>query len=40
MGNKATRESPMLVFDPLSIFALSAFLTSISTLIWSLRRKP
>jgi len=30
----------MLVLDPPAVLALSALLTSLSALIWSVRRKP
>ena len=30
----------MLVFDPLALVGLAAMITSISALVWSLRRKP
>jgi hypothetical protein len=30
----------MLVLDPPAVLALSAFLTSLSALVWALRRKP
>jgi hypothetical protein len=30
----------MLLFDPPLLLALAAVLTSVSTLIWSIRRKP
>jgi len=33
-------ESPMLILDPPILLALAAIVSSASTLIWSIRRKP
>jgi hypothetical protein len=30
----------MLVLDPTALFAIAALITSLSALVWSLRRKP
>jgi hypothetical protein len=30
----------MLVLDPPALVALAAFITSLSTLVWAVRRKP
>jgi hypothetical protein len=34
------REIHVLVLDPLALMGLAALLTSISALIWAVRRKP
>lgn len=39
VNNAIGRESPMIVFDTNLLFGLSALLTAVSTLVWSLRRK-
>ncbi len=30
----------MLVLDPAALVGLAAFITSLSTLVWAMRRKP
>ena len=30
----------MLVLDPPALFGIAAFITSLSALVWALRRKP
>jgi hypothetical protein len=33
-------ESPMFIFDATGLLAIAALITSVSTLVWSIRRKP
>jgi hypothetical protein len=40
MRNKGFLESPMLVLDPPALVGLAAVITSLSALIWAVRRKP
>jgi len=39
MNNATIMESPMIVIDGTFLIGLSAILTSLSALIWSIRRK-
>lgn len=39
MEHATRKESPMLVLDPTALLGIAAILTSISAVIWSVRRK-
>ena len=40
MGNLRDSEATMLILDPAAVLALAALITALSTLVWSVRRKP
>jgi hypothetical protein len=40
MRNKSAEESLMFVLDASTLLGLAALLTSLSAVIWSVRRKP